>query len=204
MEEVPVEELGGLGDGFGDEFVPLLFAVFFKAALPEEILVATAFAPGVVRKLEAGAEMPIGEERRAKASAEREAEFDALAVDGSVTLNGGVVCQADGLFPAILQVFFEWKIGPGGIEVEGGESCAVLDDSGKAYGDAIKGGHLFFERIEDREHSIGSRWGGGEFAESVGERLSGSVDGHHLEAGAADVNAEGNGPFGHLDGLAEE
>uniref|UniRef100_E6QP39 Uncharacterized protein n=1 Tax=mine drainage metagenome TaxID=410659 RepID=E6QP39_9ZZZZ len=158
VEEVPVEELGGLGDGLGNELVPLFFAVFVEAALAEKVFVGESFTPGVVGELEAGAEMSVGEERRAESGAEGETEFDALAVDGSVALNGGVVGQADRLFPAFLQGFFKREICPCRVEVEGGQGGSVLDDSGKADRDAIKGGHLFFQCFENGENAVG---GGG-------------------------------------------
>ena len=64
-----------------------LLAELVEAAAAEVVLVGHALlAPGMVAEFEAGAEMAIGEERRAHAGAQREHQLHAFAFDGSVAL----------------------------------------------------------------------------------------------------------------------
>ena len=58
--------------------------------------------------------MAIGEERRAHAGAEGEGHLDAFALDGAVTLDGGVVGDADGFLPALFQLPLEGVADPMG------------------------------------------------------------------------------------------
>src|ERR1700721_587710 len=70
VEMIPVEEVLGFFNGVLHKLVPMLFAVFIETAAAKEILIGFAFAPGMMRELEARAEAAIGEERRAEAGAQ--------------------------------------------------------------------------------------------------------------------------------------
>ena len=115
----------GLLDGGLKEVVPAGLAEFVQAAAAEVVLVGHALlAPGMVAQFEAGAEVAVGEQRRAQAGAEREHQFDAVALDGSIAGHIGVVAHADGLLPALFQLGLEREAPrPEGMEVEAADRC---------------------------------------------------------------------------------
>ncbi len=150
----------------------------------------------MVAEFEAGAEMAVGEEGGAHAGAEGEGEFDTFAADGAIALDGGVVGDADGLLPAFFKLFLQGEADPFGVEVGGGVGDAALDDAGKADGDAVEGGQQRVELVEAPEHGQRRGDGGRRDALAVADGLAVGVEQHGLEAGAADVDGEGDGAGG--------
>src|SRR5438552_5938190 len=116
---VPVEKLEGLFDHFLHELVPALLAVLVEAAAAEVVLVFAISLPGMMAEFESRAEAAIGEERGAETGSEGNGKFHAIAFDGSVALDGGVISQANRLLPAFLQFCFEREVVPGRVEVRG-------------------------------------------------------------------------------------
>ena len=102
----------------------------------------------MVAEFEAGAEVAVGEERRAHAGAEGEGQLDAVAADGAVALHGGVVGHADGLLPALFKLRLQREADPSGMEVGGGVGDAALDDAGKSDGDAVEAGQTRAQLVE--------------------------------------------------------
>ena len=130
-----------------EPLVPLLFAVLVEAAAAQVVLVGL-LAPGVMAEFEAGAELAIGEERRAHAGAECQKQFHAVALDGAVALHGGVIGHADGLLPALFQLALQRKIGPLGVQVDGGVYDAALDHARKAHRNAIEAGQARAQDVQ--------------------------------------------------------
>lgn len=200
---VPIEEgFGGL-DGFEEELVPDLLAEFVEAAAADVVLVGHAFfAPDVVAELEAGAEVTAGEEGRAEACAEGEDEFNAVALDGAVAGDIGVIAHAGGLLPALFEFGLEGEtLGPEGMEVEGEVGAAKLDNAGEADGNAIEGGHELAQFIEAFEHGVWRRDGWSEDALAFADGFAFGVEEDGFEAGAADVDGHGDGENGLVVGV---
>jgi len=194
VEEVPVE--GGLGllDGGFDEVIPAGLAEFVEAAAADVVLVGHAlFAPGVVAEFEAGAEVAVGEEGRAEAGAEGEDELDAVALDGAVAGDIGVVADADGLLPALFQLSLKLEAGPTGMEVEGSQGGSVLDDAGKTDRDAIEFGQQGAEAVEAAEDEFRGGNLRGDDALALADGLACRIKKHGLQARAADVDGHGDG-----------
>ena len=62
VEVVPVERCRGLRNGFLEELVPRLLAVFIEAAAADVVLVGVLL-PGMMAEFEAGAKPAVGEQR---------------------------------------------------------------------------------------------------------------------------------------------
>ena len=93
----------------------------------------------MVAQFEAGNQVPIGKQGRAQPGAEREHQFHAFALDGSVAGHIGVVAHPDRLAPVFFKFSLEREaLGPEGMEVEAQVGAAVLDNAGEADRDAVE------------------------------------------------------------------
>src|SRR5271157_5905909 len=177
VEVVPVEEHFGLLDGGFEELVPAGLAVLVEAAAAEGVLVVHALlAPGMEAQLQAGDEVAIGKEGAAQAGTQGEHQLDAPALDDSVAGDVGVVAHTDGLAPTLGELVLEGEVAPVGMEVDGEDGDAALDDAGKANGDAVEVRKWGAEFIESGEYDLGRGHGRRDDAQPLADGVAGGIE----------------------------
>src|SRR5580692_2621270 len=90
--------------------VPVLLSQPVKAAAANVILIGLLL-PGVVAELQR-AQVAIDVERRPHTGTKGHDHLNALALNGAIALNGGVVGNANGLLPALLKFSLKVEVGP--------------------------------------------------------------------------------------------
>ena len=194
---VPVEGGQGLFDRRFEEVVPAGLAVLVEAAAAEVVLVGHALlAPGMVGKLQAGAEAAVSEERGAQAGAEGERQLDALALDGSVALDGGVVADAHRPLPALFQLGLERESYPFGVQISRRPRGSALDDARKTNRDAVEGGQELAQFVEAGQNGLRRGHRRREHALPLADRLAVGVQEHGLQPRTADVDGDRDGAGG--------
>jgi len=157
------------------------------------ILVGFALAPGMVAQFEAGAKVSVGEQRRPHSCAQREGKLDAVALNGAVTLHGGIVGYPHRLSPALFELGFQGETHPTGMQIRRGPRDALFDDARKTDGNPVEAGKQAVQLLEPAEHRLRSWDFRSDDALPLADRLSGGVQKHGFEAGAADVDGERDG-----------
>ena len=135
--------------------------------------------------------MAVDENHRSEAGAERNHQFHAAAGNGAEALHVGIVGDAHRPLQRVVQLSLEREIVPALAQIGCGIYDAVLDHPRKTHRNAIELALGFCQLADDADHLTRRGASGRRDARAVGQRAAALVQQHGLDAGAADIDAQG-------------
>ena len=207
-----VEEQQGpeVGDGLVHPFVPALLTDLFAGGLAQLLVVGLALAEGLVGDLEVGHELALVEEPAPEPGAQGDGQLQPLAPDHRSALDVGIVGhlggQAERRGQLGGQVVLRPLLGQVGVdraaravlggEVRGRQHQAVPDHAREADRRPLGGGEGSGQAGQHRHQLLGGQGIRGRDPHPVGHHGPGGVEHRGLEAGAPDVDGQGEGMEG--------